>query len=158
MPSHHLAQVNIGRMVAPLEDPKMATFVAALPVINALADRSPGFIWRYQTDLGNATSLRPYGDDRILINFSVWESIDALKAFVYKSDHGYWMGKRRRWFESMPEQHMALWWIPAGHIPAWEEAHTRLEALRADGPTPTAFTFRTSFPPPDGPAALYPGT
>jgi hypothetical protein len=147
MSGYHIAQVNIGRMVASLDDPKMKTFVAALPVVNALADTSPGFVWRYQTELGNATSLRAYDDDLILINFSVWESIDALKAFVYKSDHGYWMGKRRRWFEVMTEQHMALWWIPAGYLPTWEEAQARLDALRADGPTPFAFTFRAPFSP-----------
>jgi hypothetical protein len=147
MPKHHLAQINIARMLAPLDDPLMAEFVANLAPINELADRAPGFVWRFQTPAGDATSVRPYDDQFIIVNFSVWESIEALRAFVYKSTHADIMRRRRQWFEKMAEMHMALWWVRAGHIPTWQEAKQRLDALRQQGETPFAFTFRHTFAP-----------
>jgi hypothetical protein len=142
-----LAQVNIARMKAPLEDPLMAGFVGRLDEINALADRSPGFVWRLQTSEGNATYLRPYDDDRILFNMSVWESLEALKAYVYRGPHVEVMRNRKEWFERFEAPYAALWWVPEGHIPSVDEAKKRLEHLSAHGPTPFAFTFQSAFPP-----------
>src|ERR1700736_9620 len=113
----HIAQVNIGRMKGSLEDPVMAGFVARLDELNALADRSPGFVWRLQTPEGNATYLRPYGDDRIIFNMSVWESIEHLKDYVYRTAHAEVLRQRREWFEHFKGAFAALWWVPVGHVP-----------------------------------------
>jgi heme-degrading monooxygenase HmoA len=142
---YQLAQVNIARMLAPLDDPGMADFVAALDTINQLADESPGFIWRLQTDDGNATQVRAYEDDRILFNMSVWASLEALQQYVYRSQHGKVMAKRKQWFSKYEGPYQALWWIPAGHIPTVAEAKQRLEYLRQHGETPFAFTFKKNF-------------
>jgi hypothetical protein len=141
-----IAQVNIARMKAALEDPVMAGFVARLEEINALADRSPGFVWRLQTDSGNATYLRPYDDDRILFNMSVWESVEALKRYVYYTAHVEVFRQRQAWFEKFAGAYMALWWIPKGHTPGIDEAKQRLAHLEAHGPTAFAFTFKHAFP------------
>ncbi|MCI0553538.1 MAG: DUF3291 domain-containing protein, partial [Anaerolineae bacterium] len=141
------AQVNIARMNAPLDDPMMAGFVARLEEINALADRSPGFVWRLQTSEGNATYLRPYDDDRILFNLSVWESIEHLQQYVYRSAHAELLRQRHEWFEKFAKAYLALWWVPAGHIPSVDEAKQRLAHLDTHGPTPFAFTFKNTFPP-----------
>ncbi|MCK6623977.1 MAG: DUF3291 domain-containing protein [Anaerolineae bacterium] len=146
---YHLAQVNIGRILAPLDGPLMAGFVARLDEINALADGTPGFVWRLQTEEGNATDLRPYDDDRILVNMSVWESLEDLKAYVYKSAHAEVMRQRRQWFEKFEGMYMTLWWVKAGHIPTVAEAKRRLEYLSEHGPSAHAFTFKQPFPPPD---------
>ncbi len=147
---YHLAQVNVARMRAPLDDPLMAEFVARLDDINAVADASPGFVWRLQSAEGNATSVRAYDDPRLLINMSMWESLDALSAYVYANAHRGVMRRRREWFARFDGPYMALWWVPAGHIPTVDEAKERLEHLRAYGPSPTAFTFKAPFPTPDG--------
>jgi Domain of unknown function (DUF3291) len=144
---HYVAQLNIARFRAQMDDPGMAGFVEQLDPINALADGSPGFVWRLQTEEGNATSIRAFDDDLMLVNMSVWESIDALAGFVYRSGHVEVMRRRREWAEQMKEAYMCLWWIPAGHIPAIEEAKERLEHLRRRGPTPAAFTFKRRFAP-----------
>jgi hypothetical protein len=144
----HLAQINVGRLRAPVDSPLVAEFMAALDPINALADTSPGFVWRLQTEDGNATSVRPYEDDEILINLSVWESIEALDTFVYHSDHTGYLRRRREWFGRMDEAMLALWWLPNGERPTVEEGVARLDHLRAHGPTPEAFTFRQRFPAP----------
>src|SRR5215470_8415718 len=120
--SYHIAQVNIGRVKAALDDPLMAGFVGRLAEINALADDSPGFVWRLQTPEGNATYLRPYDDDRILINMSVWETVEALKNFVYRSVHTEGLRQRLDWFEKFSGAYLALWWVPGGHIPGVDEA------------------------------------
>lgn len=145
---YHLAQVNIARMVAPLDDQLMAGFVARLEEINALADRSPGFVWRLQSEGGeaSATYLRPYDDDRILFNLSVWETIEHLKEYVYKTAHGEVMRQRREWFNKFDGMYMALWWVKAGHIPTVAEAKQRLEYLQQHGEMPHAFTFKRPFP------------
>jgi Domain of unknown function (DUF3291) len=149
-----LAQVNIGRLIAPLDAPLMADFVAALDPVNAVADAAPGFIWRLQTEDGNATALRVFEQDAegadggILINMSVWESVEALAAFVYGAAHIPVLRRRREWFDRMKEAYTALWWIPRGHIPPIREAEDRVRHLRAHGPTPHAFTLREHFPPP----------
>jgi Domain of unknown function (DUF3291) len=146
MSTLQIAQVNIGRMKAALEDPVMAGFVARLDEINALADRSPGFVWRLQTSEGNATYLRPYDDDRILFNMSVWESIEHLKRYVYETAHVEVLRQRHAWFEKFSGAYTALWWIPKGHVPSIDEAKKRLAHLDAHGPTPFAFTFKNLFP------------
>ena len=146
-PRWHLAQLNVGRLLAPVESPAIAGFVAALDPINELADASPGFVWRLQTDAGNATDIRPTEDDLFLINMSVWSSLQELRAFVYTTAHVQVLRQRREWFEQLATSHMVLWWVPAGHIPTIEEALERLDRLRAEGPTPTAFTFRSPFEP-----------
>ena len=140
----HIAQVNIARMKAPLEDPVMAGFVARLEEINALADRSAGFVWRLQTEKGDATYLRPYDDERILFNLSVWENIDALKQYVYRTAHAELLRDRRSWFEHFDGSYVALWWVPAGHIPTIEEAKERLAHLEQHGPSDVAFTFKSA--------------
>jgi hypothetical protein len=146
--TYHLAQLNIGILRGPLDSPIVAGFVAALDPINALADKSPGFVWRLQTEDGNATSVRPFEDESILVNMSVWESREALADFVYRSAHTPVMRRRREWFHQMAEAYLVLWWVPAGHIPSTAEARERLEHLRVHGPTPYAFTVREPFPPP----------
>lgn len=156
MPNIHLAQINIGRMKAALEDPVMAGFMARLDEINALADRSDGFVWRLQGDEGNNTYLRPYDDERVIVNMSVWETIEQLRAYVYGSAHAELLKQRRDWFEKFDGMFLALWWIPAGHMPTVDEAKKRLALLGSHGPTPFAFTFKTPFEPviADVPAAL----
>ncbi len=139
---YHLAQVNIARMLAPLTDPLMTGFVAELDGINALADNSPGFLWRLQTSEGNATDLRPYEDDLILVNLSLWASLADLSAFVYKSRHRQVLQLRQKWFQRFDGPYVALWWVPSGHIPTVEEAKERLSYLRAHGETPYAFSFK----------------
>jgi Domain of unknown function (DUF3291) len=146
----HLAQLNIGRFRAPLEDPIMEGFRAELDPINALADRAPGFVWRLQTEEGNATAIRPYaGDDLMAINLSVWESLESLRQFVYNSPHLETLRARKQWFEPIDGPILVLWWIPAGQIPTVAEAQGRLQHLREHGPTSHAFTFKTPFPAPD---------
>ncbi|HEX8803182.1 MAG TPA: DUF3291 domain-containing protein [Acidimicrobiales bacterium] len=148
MDGHQVAQLNIGRMLEPLDSERLAGFVAALEPVNALADRSPGFVWRLQTEDGDATAIRPFDDDMMIVNLSVWTSLDALADFVYRSPHREVMRERRRWFERLSEAFVVLWWVPAGHRPPVAEALDRLDALRRHGPTPEAFTFRSPFPPP----------
>jgi hypothetical protein len=148
MPVFHLAQVNIALPREPIGSPLLADFVAQLDPINALAERSPGFVWRLKADDGNATSIKAFDDDRIIVNMSVWESLESLGAYVYSGDHAAVMRQRRIWFERMREIYSALWWVPAGHHPTTAEAEERLRCLRGHGPTPFAFTFREPFPAP----------
>jgi hypothetical protein len=147
-----LAQVNIGRLRAPLEDPIMEGFRSQLDVINALADRSPGFVWRLQTEQGNAMAIRPFDDERMAINLSVWTSLEALQQFVYHSAHLGPLRDRKQWFEPIESPILALWWLPAGEIPTVADALERLRLLAERGPSPAAFTFRKAFPCPDGQA------
>ncbi len=146
--THHLAQVNIARLREPLDSALLADFVAALDPINALADASPGFVWRLQTEDGDATAIRAFDDSMIIVNMSVWESIEALGDFVYRSGHTAVMRGRRTWFHQLREAYVALWWVPIGHRPGAEEAKSRLAHLHAHGPSPFAFTFRVPFPAP----------
>lgn len=146
----HLAQVNVGRFRKPVEDPANADFVNALDHVNALAEASPGFIWRLTGEGNNATDIRPYEDPHMAINLSVWENIDQLAAFVYRNmDHRGVMRRRREWFEEM-KVYMALWWIPAGTLPTVEDAKAKLALLEKLGPTLEAFTFKQPFAPPSG--------
>jgi heme-degrading monooxygenase HmoA len=153
MTAHHLAQVNIATLLAPLDGPELAGFLAQLEPVNALADRSPGFVWRLQTEDGDATAIRPYEDDRVMVNLSVWASFEALRTFVYATRHLEVMRHRRQWFSRMVDPYLALWWVPAGTIPTVAEAKERLELLASQGPTAGAFTFRAPFPEPAGDSA-----
>ena len=145
----HLAQINIGRALALPGSPPLQEFMDLLDPINAIADSTPGFVWRLQDDAGNATSYRPYPDDDLLIiNMSVWESIEALSDFVYSGEHVQVLRRRKEWFEIFGKTYLALWWIPAGTLPTIEDAKHRLDLLEANGPTPEAFTFKQRFPAP----------
>lgn len=146
MTGHHLAQVNIARLAAPLDSPQLTDFVANLQPINAIADESAGFVWRLQTEEGDATSLRFSDDEWLIVNMSVWESVDALRDYVYRSAHAGILRRRQEWFDRMREAFVALWWIEAGTLPTIDDARERLAALRADGPTPYAFTLKQPFP------------
>jgi hypothetical protein len=147
MSEYQLAQLNIALMVAPLDSPILSDFVANLERINALAEQSPGYVWRLQTDDGNATTVRPFGEE-YLVNLSVWKNIDSLHDYVYKSAHLEIMRRRKEWFERMRKAYTVLWWVPAGHKPTVAEAKCKLEQLQTTGPSPDAFTFKKSFPPP----------
>ena len=145
MPTYHLAQINIARMLAPIDDPIMAEFVAQLPPINAVADGSPGFVWRLQSESGDATSIKVYDDDFIIVNLTVWESVDALREYVYKSAHQGVLRDRKRWFQKFDGPYYALWWMPAGHIPSAEEGKERLDHLREHGDSAYGFSFKNIF-------------
>ena len=145
MPGYHIAQINIARMLAPIDDPVMADFVAQLPPINALAEKSPGFVWRLQSEGGDATNIKVYDDEMIIINLTVWENVEALRQYVYKSAHSGVMRDRRRWFEKFDGPYYALWWIPSGYLPSPEEAKERLDHLRLHGDTDYAFSFKRVF-------------
>lgn len=149
MSGYQLAQLNVAWAKADLDDPLLADFMANLDRINALADRSSGFVWRLQSGSGNATDIQVTDDPRLIVNLSVWEDADSLFDFVYKSAHTPIMARRREWFEKRREAIMVLWWVPAGHEPGVEEAMARLRQLNEGGPTAEAFTFKRRFPPPD---------
>jgi len=144
----HIAQLNIARLHADRDDPAVSGFFAAIDPINAIADVSPGFVWRLHDEHGDATAMRPWDDDRLIVNLSVWESIEALEEYVYRSAHVGVMRRRREWFDRLEQPYLALWWVPAGQIPSIDEAKTRLEHIERHGPTPVAFTFRQRFPAP----------
>ena len=143
--THHLAQINIARLLAPIDDPQIADFVANLDRINAIADAAPGFVWRLQTEDGDATALRVFDDPMFIINMSVWETVEALFDYTYASDHVDVFRRRGEWFSKMDKPHIAMWWVPAEHIPTIEEAKARLEFIEKHGPTPQAFTFKQRF-------------
>lgn len=147
--SHHLAQINVARMRFPLDDVRTAGFVERLEPVNALADRAPGFVWRLQDEAGDATSIRVFDDPMIIVNMSLWQSLEALYAFVYRSGHVEVMRRRRQWFEPAREPYTALWWVPASHRPLPAEGAERLEHLRRHGPSAVAFTFRQPFDAPE---------
>ncbi len=148
MSAYELAQLNIAIMKEPLESPSMSDFVANLERINALAESSPGYVWRFQTEEGDATAARPMGEDT-LVNMSVWRDVESLNKYVYGAAHVEIMRRRREWFERMKEAYVVLWWVAKGHRPAMTEAIAKLDLLRSKGPTAEAFTFRQAFLPPD---------
>src|SRR4029077_6142647 len=142
-----IAQFNTAKLIAPLADPQLAEFIGSLERINTIADESPGFVWRLQGESGDATSLRPLGDD-VIVNMSVWRDIDALFDFVYRTQHAPVMAKRRQWFAKPEGPFVVLWWVRAGYLPTVADAKARLEILGRKGPSPAAFTFKTRFPAP----------
>jgi Domain of unknown function (DUF3291) len=149
MSAYELAQLNIGVIKGPMDSPLMADFANNLERINAVADASPGFVWRLQTEAGDATAIRPFDDPNLLVNMSVWRDVESLNRYVYSSAHVEIMRRRREFFERMDAAFLVLWWVPRGHRPTVDEAMARLERLRAQGPGAMAFTFRHAFPPPD---------
>ena len=146
MDQYYLAQINIAEAKAEMDSETMSGFVARLERINALADASSGFIWRLQSEEGDSTAIRVFDNPLLLINISVWETLDALKTFVYKSEHVELIQNRDAWFDKFRSAHQALWWIPKGHIPTVEEGKERLEHIQLNGPTEYAFTFSRPFP------------
>lgn len=149
MSDYHLAQLNIGLPIEPVESERLAGFMAQLEPINALADAAPGFVWRLQTEDGDATAIRPFEDERLMVNMSTWVSVESLADFFYRTAHAAVMRQRRQWFVPMREAFTVLWWVPAGHRPSVDEAKERLEPLRSHGPSAQAFTLRQPFPAPD---------
>jgi hypothetical protein len=144
-----LAQINVGRLVAPIDDPRIAGFVAQLGPVNALADEARGFVWRLQSESGNATDV-PYDDDPLMIvNMSVWESMEALRNFTYAPGHLQVFKDRAKWFEKMSLPNYCLWWVAAGHRPTVEEGRERLVHYQKHGATPYSFWFSQSFPAPE---------
>jgi uncharacterized protein DUF3291 len=141
-PANHLAQFNIGRTRFDIDDPRMAGFTDNLALINGIAERSTGFIWRYVDESGSATNTRPYADPRIIINFSVWENVNALERFVFQTVHKHFYGRRADWFEHFEGPSVVLWWVPTGHQPSVEEAVARMEHLKQHGPGDYAFDWR----------------
>lgn len=154
----HVTQVNIGLPRASLDSPELMEFVELLEPINAIVDDSPGFVWRLQTEDGDATAVRVFDDDRLIVNMSVWSSLEALGEFVYRTAHSGVMRRRREWFQKMPERFTALWWIPAGSLPTVSDAEERLDHLRRHGPSAEAFTFREPFPPPGSDEEIHRAT
>ncbi|MGB5707579.1 MAG: DUF3291 domain-containing protein [Arenicellales bacterium] len=146
MSKFQLVQLNIAKIQFPLDCPEMADFVNSLERINTLADQSPGFVWRLQTEDGDATSIDYFGNETI-VNMSIWNDIESLHHYVYRSDHAAVMSRRKQWFEKLKEAYNVLWWVPLGHVPGLDEASERLLMLRCNGPTPDAFTFKRSFTP-----------
>jgi hypothetical protein len=143
----HLAQINVARLVAPLDSPLVADFAALIDGVNALAERSPGFVWRLKAEGGQGSSyLQVFDDPLILVNLTVWESVEALKAFVFRGDHVSVMRRRGEWFSPYGGPQVALWWIEPGTVPSPEEAKARLAYLAEHGPTATAFTWRQLVP------------
>jgi hypothetical protein len=154
---YELAQANIARLRAPIDSPRLAEFVSSLDPVNAVADRAPGFVWRLQTEDGNATSVRAFewdqaGSAGVIVNLTVWESVEALAGFVFSGPHVAVLRRRREWFEPASEAMTALWWVPAGVRPTTLDAEDRIRRLRADGPSRAAFTLRQHYPAPDAAA------
>ena len=147
MPSHHLAQLNIAKMKYSMESAEMADFVDNLENINLLADSSPGFVWRLQAEDGDATDIDFFGSD-VLVNMSIWEDIESVYAYVYKTAHAKIMSRRKEWFHRVEEAYTALWWVAEGHIPTLAQAREKLERLNKAGPGPLAFSFKQAYPPP----------
>jgi len=142
---YHLAQINIAKAQDSMESEVMKGFVKRLAEINDLADSSPGFIWRLKTEEGDATSIQAFEDPSLIVNISVWETIEALKEFVYKSLHVELIRDRDAWFNKIANAHQALWWVPVGHIPTINEGKEKLELLQLKGPSKEAFTFSKPF-------------
>ena len=145
MQKYQIAQINIAKARDAIDSVEMKGFVDRLDEINALADKSPGFVWRLQTEDGDATSIQAFDDPMFIVNLSVWESIESLKLFVYQSTHVELVRDRDAWFSKIIQAHQTLWWIPVDHIPTIEEGRDRLKFLDENGPTETAFTFAKSF-------------
>jgi hypothetical protein len=159
MTDWHIAQLNVARAVAPLDSAPLADFMAQLDAVNALAEGSPGFVWRLKSESGNATDIKASDDPQFIVNMSVWQSLEALFGFVYRSAHNKVMVRRREWFEKPAEAYQVLWWVPAGHAPTVAEALERLAHLRAHGPGSYAFTFKQRYPMPGaagGPTDMRP--
>ncbi len=148
MAEWHLAQINIGRLAAPQDDPRVRPFIEALDQINALAEQSPGFVWRLTGDGNDAMDVRYAPDPLLAVNMSVWRDAESLFDYVYKSAHTPFMARRREFFERFDGVYQALWWVRAGHRPTVEEGISKLWLIERFGPSPQAFTFKARFPEP----------
>ena len=147
----HIAQVNVAEAVAPLDSLTLRGFRALLEPLDALARRSPGFVWRPRPEDVDPAELALFGDPlRVVPNLSVWESVAALREFTFRGAHGDALRRRRWWFTPATDASMALWWVAEGERPSFAEAHRRLELLRTRGPTPDAFTLRRTYEPEPG--------
>ena len=142
-PGTHLAQLNVGRIRYPTGDPRMAEFMNALDAVNALAERSPGFVWRLKDDSGNATNIRPVQDPQLNLNLSVWQTPEQLEHFVWNTVHKRFYQKKSNWFEAMQAPHFVMWWITAGHLPSIDEAMARLDHFTQHGPSDQAFGWES---------------
>jgi hypothetical protein len=150
MSTHQIAQINIAKMKGVnINDPIMKEFVDNLDSVNAIAESSPGFVWRLKDEGNNATSLNPYDDEQVIINVSVWESIEDLEDFMYKTFHADFLKRRREWFQRFGKVYTAMWWIPAGQFPTIQEAVGKLDDLEKVGASEEAFDFKTKFPKPN---------
>jgi len=143
--THHLAQINVARLVAPTDSPVVAEFMEALGPINELAEGSPGHVWRLQSESGDATDILATDDPLFIVNMSVWESVETLREYVYKTAHVEYLKRRREWFEKAVEMHLALWWIPVGEVPTVDDGLRRIALIRERGPTQAAFTLARTF-------------
>jgi hypothetical protein len=141
--TRHLAELNIGRVRYPLDDPRMVEFVDNLALVNGLAERSQGFVWRLKDANGNATSIRGFDDPRIILNISVWESVEALEHYVWQTVHKRFYGRRHEWFDKMDGAYFVMWWVPVGHRPTVHEAVERLQSLERNGPSDSAFGWES---------------
>ncbi|HYB09191.1 MAG TPA: DUF3291 domain-containing protein [Alphaproteobacteria bacterium] len=150
----HIAQMNVGTTLYPLDDPRIAEFMSLLDEINKSADRSPGFVWRLQSDQGNATDIKVTDNPQFIVNMSVWQSVEVLFDFVYRTSHRLVMEKRRQWFERPSGPYFVLWWVEAGTLPTVEQGLARLHHLGQLGPTAFAFTFKQKFGHPDSSGEL----
>jgi len=139
-PQWQLAELNLAWLIAPIDSPQLKSFVDQLDTINALADQSPGFVWRWMDEEGGPSNGG--FDEDLIVNLSVWEDVDSLFDYTYKSAHSGVMRDRKQWFKSMPDISMVLWWVPAGHQPSPAEAQERLLLLQSQGPSDRAFTFK----------------
>jgi hypothetical protein len=141
----HIAQLNIAKAISPLDDPIMQEFVENLEQVNAIAEASPGFIWRLQDESGDATKIQAFSDPNLIINMSVWETIESLKDFIFKTQHVEFLKRKTEWFEKIPEANHVLWWIPVGTVPTIDDAIKRLMYLREKSASSFAFDFRNVF-------------
>jgi len=149
METYHLAEINIARMKGvDINDSIMKEFVENLDAVNQIAEKSEGFVWRLKDENNNATSLNPYDDEQIIINVSVWKSLETLEEFMYRTFHAEFLKRRKEWFTSFGKAHTAMWWIPAGHLPSLEEAVGKLDLLQKNGASQDSFDFRNKFPAP----------
>lgn len=144
----HLAQINISRPVAALDSAELKDFVEALDPVNAAAEVADGFVWRLQTDDGNATDVTVFDDPGLIVNLTVWRDVESLKAYMFAGMHREFLSRRREFFHRPTEPMTALWWVPEGHLPEVSEGEKYLVHLREHGPTATAFTLTQNFPPP----------
>ncbi len=142
---YHLAQINVGQLIAPQDDPRVAEFIENIDRINAQAENSPGFVWRLKDDTGTALSFQAFENPLIISNLSVWQDVESLRHFVYNTQHREFLSRRKEWFELMKQTYLALWWIPAGYTPTLEEGIGKLAQIKEIGPTPSAFNFTTTF-------------
>jgi uncharacterized protein DUF3291 len=150
MPAYHLAQINIARMKGVnINDPVMKEFVDNLDRVNTIAESSDGFIWRLKDEGNNATSLNPYDDEQVIINVSVWENIETLEKFMYKTFHSEFLKRRREWFQTFGKAYTGMWWTPKGQFPTIQQAVDKLDYLQKNGASATVFDFRKKFPVPE---------